>query len=86
MNTTPSNPAQSCQATTERAEIGALTRLAAECHRAKWEFDLSEDYRPSPRAARALILSAFQQLHRIGNIALRDRDAIRAVLQSEKTP
>jgi hypothetical protein len=59
--------------------IAALTKLAAECHRAKWQFDLSEDYRPTAKVARGLIAMAFRELHRIGDIALKMRDEIRAL-------
>jgi hypothetical protein len=58
-----------------RQERSDLTKLAAECHRAKWEFDLSEDSQPSKSAARALITNAFNALHRIGDMALKLRDA-----------
>ena len=54
----------------------ALTKLAAELHRAKWQFDLSEDFQPSKSAARALILQAFHELRRIGDLALKYRDAV----------
>ncbi len=57
------------------SDRGNLTKLAAECHRAKWEFDLSEDYQPSKPAARQLIKAAFNALHRIGDLALKLRDA-----------
>jgi hypothetical protein len=52
-----------------------LTKLAAECHRAKWEFDLNENYTPSRAVARDLIIKAFNELHRIGDMALKMRDA-----------
>jgi hypothetical protein len=54
----------------------ALTQIAAELHRAKWQFDLSEDYRPTAKAARGLIVKAFDELHRIGDLALKHRDAL----------
>ena len=54
---------------------GELTKIASECHRAKWQFDLSEDFQPSKSSARALILQAFHEIHRIGDIALKLRDA-----------
>jgi hypothetical protein len=57
---------------------GELTKIAAECHRAKWQFDLSEDYQPSKSSARALILQAFHELHRIGDLAMKARDAYAA--------
>lgn len=53
---------------------GMLTKIAAECHRAKWQFDLSEDYKPSAAAARALIVKGFEELHRIGDWALANRN------------
>jgi hypothetical protein len=54
---------------------GEMTKIAAECHRAKWQFDLSEDFQPSKSAARALILQAFHELHRIGDLAMKARDS-----------
>lgn len=54
---------------------GKMTKIAAECHRAKWQFDLNEDFRPSKSAARALILQAFHELHRIGDMAIKARDS-----------
>lgn len=69
------NCALRCQA--EAAPLrpdSALTRLAAELHRAKWQFDLSEDYQPAKATARALIAKAFNELHRIGDMALKFRD------------
>jgi hypothetical protein len=58
-----------------REARSSITAIAAECHRAKWEFDLSEDYTPSKAAARASILQAFNVLHRIGDIAIKAKDA-----------
>lgn len=57
--------------------LRAITKLAAECHRAKWQFDLSEDYRPTVKTARALIAKAFDELHRVGDLALKERDTLR---------
>lgn len=51
--------------------ISDLTKLADECHQAKWQFDLSEDYQPSKAAARGLIKKAFEELHRIGDLAMK---------------
>lgn len=62
----------------------ALTELAAECHRAKWEFDLSEDYRPTAAVARAMIPKAFDALHRIGDAAMTFRAALTDDLRGEK--
>lgn len=52
-----------------------LIGLAADCHRSKWEFDLSEDFKPTAKYARTLILKAFDELHRIGDRAIRAKDA-----------
>jgi hypothetical protein len=60
----------------ERDNRAALTKIAAECHRAKWAFDLSEDYRPTAKVSRAMIGNAFKELHRIGDMALKLRDAL----------
>jgi len=56
------------------SDRAALTKIAAECHRAKWQFDLSEDYRPTAKVSRALIFAAFKELHRIGDMAMKLRD------------
>jgi hypothetical protein len=53
-----------------------LIKIWAECHRAKWRFDLSEDYTPTRAVARQLILDAFKELHRIGDMALKLRGPI----------
>lgn len=56
------------------ADRGALTKIAAECHRAKWEFDISGEETPlKAAAARELVDKAFRALHRIGDIALKLR-------------
>lgn len=68
-----------------KQERSDLTKLAAECHRAKWEFDLSEDFQPSKSAARALITNAFNALHRIGDMALKLRDAASSMSSTENT-
>lgn len=65
------------------AHVSDLTKLAAECHRAKWQFDLSEDFRPSRAYARALILKGFAELHRIGDVALKMRDEAKAGIAGE---
>ena len=59
-----------------------LTKLAAELHRAKWHFDLSDDYTPTKAVARQLIRDAFNELHRIGDMALKMRDAVSQTSQS----
>lgn len=55
---------------------GEITKLAAECHRAKWQFDLSEDFTPTRQAGKALAAKAFQELHRIGDIAIVAKTAL----------
>lgn len=52
--------------------IGDLTKLAAELHRAKWQFSEDKDLRP------------FNELHRIGDIAIKMRDAAKATLNTTK--
>lgn len=59
-----------------QSDRGDLTKLAAECHRAKWEFDLSsEGQPPSKSELRELANNTFRALHRIGDMALKLRDA-----------
>ena len=53
----------------------ALRKIAAECHRAKWGFDMGDD-RPTLARARALVAKAFDELHRIGDMALKLRAEI----------
>jgi hypothetical protein len=50
----------------------ALTEIAAECHRAKWKFENEKDKRP------------FDDLHRIGDMALKLRD-LAAVPQGQES-
>ena len=63
-----------------RAQISnarkALTEIAALAHRWKWEFDLSEDQKPSGAQARNLITQGFDSLHRLGDQALKSRDSL----------
>jgi len=54
--------------------ISDLTKLGAECHRTKWQFDLNEEYQPTKAEARALIDKAFYEIDRLGNLALKMRD------------
>jgi len=63
----------------QQQDRSALTKIAAECHRAKWEFDLSSDYRPTAKVARDMIPRAFKALHDIGDMALKLRDASKSV-------
>ena len=51
-----------------------LTKLAAECHRAKWQFDFSDENRLPISQARDMVKRAFGELHRIGDMALKLRD------------
>ncbi len=53
----------------------ALTQLAAECHRAKWQFDADTETLMPAAEARQLVRLAFDALHRIGDMALKLRDA-----------
>lgn len=70
----------------QRAHMSDLVNLAAECHRAKWQFDLSEDFQPSKASARALILKGFTELHRIGDLALKMRDKVGTGVVVETAP
>lgn len=54
----------------------ALTEIAAECHRAKWQFDFNDENRLPVGQARDMVKRAFGELHRIGDIALKQRDAL----------
>lgn len=60
------------QAGTDR---GALTQVAAECHRAKWQFDFSDEIKIGMGVARRSLTKAFEELHRIGDMAMKLRDA-----------
>lgn len=55
---------------------GAMTKIAAECHRAKWQFDFNDENRIPVRQAREMVKRAFDELHRIGDLALKLRDAV----------
>ena len=48
----------------------ALTKLAAECHRTKWQFDFNDENRMPVSQARDMVRRAFDELHRIGDMAL----------------
>lgn len=62
-----------------REEIGNLTKLAAECHRAKWQFDFNNsEIRIGINVARRLLSKAFDELHRIGDLALTMRNDAKA--------
>jgi hypothetical protein len=66
-----------------RAAQGSITAIAAECHRAKWEFDSNEVYTPPRSAARAIIVQAFSVLSRIGDIAIKAKNAALAPEQDK---
>jgi hypothetical protein len=53
-----------------------LTKLAAECHRAKWQFDFSDENRLPVSQARDMVKRSFGELHRIGDMALKLRDEL----------
>lgn len=52
----------------------ALNKLAAECHRAKWEFDYSEEDPPTRLEALRLLREASRRLALIGDTALMLRE------------
>lgn len=56
-------------------ERGDLTKIAAECHRAKWQFDFNDEIKIGMPVARRALVKAFEELHRIGDLALKLRDA-----------
>ena len=56
----------------------AITKLAAKCHRAKWQFDLGEN-RPPKDVAIALVGKAFDELHRVGNIAIKMKSPMTSI-------
>jgi hypothetical protein len=60
-----------------------LTKIAAECHRAKWQFDVNDEMPLSAKEGRTLAARAFEQLHRIGDLALKMRDEARGRSQPE---
>lgn len=64
--------------------LNALTAIAAECHRAKWQFSTGDDVRLPAAEARDLVMKAFDELHRIGDLALKARAALLPVLGGEK--
>lgn len=50
--------------------VGPLTKLAVECHRSKWQFDINDETKISVAEAGTLVRRAFQTLRRIGNMAM----------------
>lgn len=59
-----------------KSEGSELTKIAADCHRSKWQFDDSERTIPAAEARR-LVRRAFDELHRIGDAAMKARDALK---------
>jgi hypothetical protein len=59
--------------TLDRA-ISGLTQVAAECHRSKWKYSDDKDKRP------------FDDLHRIGDMALKLRDQMRTAAPAPPSP
>jgi hypothetical protein len=70
--------------TQNRDGISALIRVAAECHRKKWQFD-SGERRLSVIDARNLVNIAFNELHRIGDMALKEKEALAALAPRNAT-
>jgi len=62
------------QPQSSKQRSGDLTKLAAECHRAKWQFDFSDENRLPVSQARDMVKRAFGELHRIGDMALKLKD------------
>lgn len=54
----------------------ALIKIAAECHRAKWRFSFGEDHKITAAEARKLVTQAFDDLHRIGDMAIKLKDPV----------
>lgn len=50
-----------------------LAKIAAECHRTKWEFDYSEEDPPTRQEALQLLKEAFRRFALIGDMALKMR-------------
>jgi hypothetical protein len=61
----------------------ALTKIAAELHRAKWQFDFNDENRLPVRHARAMVERAFKEFHRIGDLALKYRDEVQTTPPSK---
>jgi hypothetical protein len=68
----------------EPASASDLVKIAAELHRAKWQFDLQDETRLTMSEARQLVIRAFEQMHRIGDMALKMRDAAKSQSPAEK--
>jgi hypothetical protein len=54
----------------------ALTKIAAECHRAKWQFDFNDENRLPVAQDRDMVKRAFDELHRIGDMAIKLREPV----------
>lgn len=57
---------------------GSLTEIAAECHRSKWQFEENEEHLMPAAEARRLVRKAFNELYRIGDMAMKARDEVKA--------
>ena len=53
-----------------REARGSITAIAAECHRTKWQFDFNDENRMPVSQARDMVRRTFDELHRIGDMAL----------------
>jgi hypothetical protein len=53
-----------------------LIKLAAECHRSKWQFVVDEEAPPTRAAAISMMNRAFDELHRLGDMALKLKEAL----------
>lgn len=62
-----------------REAYSAFQRIAADCHRSKWQFDINAESPPNVYDARRLVHKAFDELQRIGNIAMHERDELPAL-------
>lgn len=81
-----SQPAQCSAGIAAPAERSSFTKLAAECHRAKWQFDVSAEQKLNPKDARDLVAKAFDALHRIGDMAMKLRDEARTPDAAQTAP
>lgn len=53
-----------------------IITIAAECHKAKWKFSFDNEDRLLAKDARRLVAKAFDDLHRIGDLAIKLKDAL----------
>jgi hypothetical protein len=77
-------PASIAQPDTAVREVqGALVKLAAECHRVKWQFYFNDENCLPVRMACDMVKRAFDELHRIGDLALKAKEVLAALPQPE---